>query len=50
MKKQSKPWNLRVPQELYDRMKAYDEVQWSAVVRNMLENRLNEMDKHRRMQ
>ena len=48
MIKKDKPWNLRIPQELYDRMVAYDEIKWSVVMRKMLEKRLSELDKQRK--
>lgn len=47
MVRKNRAWNLRIPQELYDRMAAYDEIKWSVVMRNMLEKRLGELDKQK---
>jgi predicted CopG family antitoxin len=35
---------ISLPEELYKKMKEHDEVSWSAVIRNLIEQKLKDMD------
>ena len=35
---------IALPEEVHKKMKAHDEISWSAVIRNMIEERLNDIE------
>jgi hypothetical protein len=44
-KKAMKGMNFRLPAKIHIRMRGHDTVNWSAMVRDLLTNKLDELDK-----